>query len=414
MALAIPFLFTSCVKDEIYGGSTISDISNTIAYTATDAVTVTAKVAALVKISGVDLIYTVNGGSQQTVQMSGSSDIYTGIIPAQAMDAVVEFFIKATTESMTTESAKVKYTVGAVPIDYSGLRLNELNGNDKFIEIYNNGADVPTLAGVYIEKDGKNVWTGDKRGLKKGEFLLLYSEDVVVSGGAHEGYDPALVFASGLSAKKAVRVQLFSPAAASLSDFNLVTCVTPAPASYSRNKDGKWYFADATPGAENKEGTEAVKGLEGGDPVAPGSVILSELNGNDKFIELANPGDVDFAIGNYTIEKDGKEVWKAGEKLVVPAHGFVLLYSEDVVVSGGAQEGYDPELVFASGLSAKKAVKVELKSDKASSVEAFNLVECKKTAPASYSKNADGKWYFSDATPGKANKEGTELVEGLE
>ena len=157
MALAIPFLFTSCVKDEIYGGSTISDISNTIAYTATDAVTVTAKVAALVKISGVDLIYTVNGGSQQTVQMSGSSDIYTGIIPAQAMDAVVEFFIKATTESMTTESAKVKYTVGAVPIDYSGLRLNELNGNDKFIEIYNNGADVPTLAGVYIEKDGKNL-----------------------------------------------------------------------------------------------------------------------------------------------------------------------------------------------------------------------------------------------------------------
>ncbi len=27
--------------------------------------------------------------------------------------------------------------VGAVAVDYSVLRLNELNGNDKFIEIYN-------------------------------------------------------------------------------------------------------------------------------------------------------------------------------------------------------------------------------------------------------------------------------------
>lgn len=414
LTLAIPFLFTSCVKDEIYGGATISDISNTIAYTASDDVTVTAKVTALVPVSSVDLFYSVDGGAQQSVKMTGSSDVYTGVIPAQAMKAVVSYFIKADTGSMTTESKAVEYTVGAVPIDYSGLILNELNGNEKFIEIYNKGADVPSLAGVYIEKDGKNVWTGDNRSLKKGEYLLLYSTDVTGSGGAKEGYPAELSFSSGLSAKKAVRVQLFSPAAASLSDFNLVTCVKAAPASYSRNKDGKWYFADATPGAANVEGTDAVQGLEGGDPVTPGSVILSELNGNDKFIELANPGDIDFEIGGYTIEKDGKLVWTAADKQVVPAHGFVLLYSTDVTAAGGAQEGYPAELSFSSGLSAKKAVKVELKTNMEASVEAFNLVTCKKTAPASYSKNDDGKWYFSDATPGAANVPGTELVEGLE
>ena len=413
MALALPLVLSSCLKDEVYGGASISDISNTIAYTADDAVTVTAKVEALVPLKEVNVVYSVNGGSEQKVAMSGSGT-YQGVIPAQPLDSEVSYFIEAGTSSMTTVSKAIKYTVGAVPIDYSGLKLNELNGNDKFIEIYNAGADVPTIAGIYIEKDGKNVWTGDNRPLKKGEYLLLYSEDVAVAGGAHEGYDPALVFASGLSAKKAVRVQLFSPAAASLSDFNLVECAGPAPASYSRNKDGKWYHAEATPGAANVEGTEVVQGLEGGDPVVPkvpGAVILSELNGNDKFIELANPGDEDFDISGYTIEKDGGVNWTAADGVKVPAKGFLLLYSEDVAAE---HEGYDENLIFHSGLSAKKAVKIEIKSDKAVSVECFNLVTCAGPAPASYSKNADGKWYHAEATPGAVNIEGTDLVEGLE
>lgn len=415
-ALALPFILSSCVKDEVYGGATISDISNTIAYTENDDVTVSAKVSAFVEIVSVDLVYAV-GGTEKTVAMAEGNGVYTATIPAQPMNTEVSYYIKAATQKAASVSGVIKYTVGATPIDYSGLVLNELNGNDKFIEIYNAGADVPTLAGVYIEKDQKNVWVGDNRPLKKGEYLLLYSEDVVVAGGAHEGYDEALVFHSGLSAKKAVRVQLFSPSTASLSDFNLATCVSPASASYSRNSDGKWYHAAATPGAVNVEGTEAVEGLEGGEPVVPkipGSVVLNELNGNDKFIELYNPGEEDIDIAGYTIEKDGNVNWTAAEGIKVPAKGFLLLYSEDVVIAGEAQEGYDEALVFHSGLSAKKAVKIELKNNKAASVEVFNLVTCKITAPASYSKNSDGKWYHAEATPGAANVEGTDLVEGLE
>lgn len=416
LSLALPFILSSCLKDEVYGGATISDIKNTVAYTENTDVQVSAKVSALVSIKSVSLVYTAQS-STKTVPMTADGKEYKGTIPAQPLNTEVVFHIEAATESQTVSSAEVKYTVGATPIDYSGLILNELNGNDKFIELLNTGADIPTIAGVFIEKDGKSVWTGDERGLKKGEYLLLYSEDVVVTGGAQEGYDESLVFHSGLSAKKAVRVQLFTPAAASLSDFNLVECAETAKASYSRNKDGKWYHAEATPGAANVEGTNAVLGLEGGEPVAPkvpGSVILSELNGNDKFIELANPGDEDFPVGGYTIEKDGTTNWTAADGAVVPAHGFLLLYSEDVVVAGGAQEGYDETLVFHSGLSAKKAVKIELKSNTASSVEVFNLVTCAGPAPASYSKNKNGKWYHADATPGAENAEGTEEVTGLE
>lgn len=413
IALALPLLMTSCLKDEVYGGATISDIKSTTAYTADDPVTVTAKVNSLVKVESVNIVYKAGSQAEQKVAMTGSGE-YTGVIPAQPMDTEVSFFIEASTSSMTATSTTVKYKVGAVPIDYSGLILNELNGNDKFIEIYNKGNDIPTLAGVYIEKDGVNVWVGDSRPLKKGEYLLLYSEDVTIAGGKHEGYPEALVFHSGLSAKKAVRVQLFTPASASLSDFNLVTFVKAASASYSRNKDGKWYHADATPGAANVEGTEEVQGLEGGEPVTPGSVILSELNGNDKFIELANPGDLDFDITGYTIEKDGVLNWTAAEGIKVPAHGFLLLYSEDVTIPGGKQEGYPEALIFHSGLSAKKGVRIELKNASASSVEVFNLATLVKTAPASYSKGADGKWYHAEATPGAENATSDDPVEGLE
>ena len=45
----------------------------------------------------------------------------------------------------------------AAPIGYSGLVLNELNGNDKFIELYNKGGEALSLKGIYMEKDGKNV-----------------------------------------------------------------------------------------------------------------------------------------------------------------------------------------------------------------------------------------------------------------
>ncbi|MCF0168221.1 MAG: lamin tail domain-containing protein [Bacteroidales bacterium] len=413
-ALILPMFLSSCLKDETWGGASISNIKNTTAYTEQDQVTVTATVSALVPLKSVTLYYNAGQGAKSVEMAKTSGDNYSGIIPAMAKDVKVTYYIEAKTDSQTAVSAEQSYTVGAVSIDYSGLRLNELNGNDKFIEIYNAGADIPSLLGVYIEKDGKSVWTADNRPLKKGEYLLLYSEDVVVGGGAQEGYDEALVFHSGLSAKKAVRVQLFSPSAASLSDFNLITSVTAAKASYSRNKDGKWYHAEATPGKENAEGTEAVEGLEGGDPVTPGSVILSELNGNDKFIELANPGDVDFDISGYTIQKDGTETWVAAKGMVVPKRGYLLLYSEDVVAGGAAHEGYDETLVFHSGLSAKKAVKIELFDNGGASVEAFNLVNCVKTAPASYSKGKDGKWYHAEATPGTENKDSEEPVEGLE
>lgn len=152
--------------------------------------------------------------------------------------------------------------MSVAPTGYSGLVLNELNGNDKFIELYNRGSEALSLKGVYIEKDGKNVWEADDITLEAGGYLLLYSEDVIAE--EHPEYDGSgLVFGSGLSAKKAVRVQLFTPSGVSVDDFNLVDYLKPAPASYSRYPDGTgaWMYADATPGAADAESNILVNGL---------------------------------------------------------------------------------------------------------------------------------------------------------
>ena len=262
-AVALAASLSSCVQDKVYGLPTITDINNTVAVSASDEVVVTATVTSLTGISYVNLLWAAGGG-WTTVEMQAAGDSWSGVIPAQPMDTEVSYYIEAASEGgETAVSATVSYVVGAAVIDYSGLRLNELNGNDKFIEIYNaSGEDIP-LSGICIWKDSeKSVWDAPQLTLKAGDFLLLYSEDVVKPGEAMEGYDEALVFGSGLSAKKNVRIELRDPKGGDIDDFNCTKHPgTEVEGSYGRNADGGWYIQTTpTPGSANVDGTESVEG----------------------------------------------------------------------------------------------------------------------------------------------------------
>ncbi|MBR4390706.1 MAG: lamin tail domain-containing protein [Bacteroidales bacterium] len=321
-----------------------------------------------------------------------------------------------------TRYAVPEFTVGAIAIDYSKIKLNELNGNDydevngndKFIELYNGGAERINLKGCAIYKDDGTdpVWVADAEvSIEAGGYLLLYSKK---AHGA-TGYASNLIFDSGLSESKPVRIQLMSPANAKLDDFNLVTCVAPAQASYSRNADGGWYHAPATPGAANVDGTEAVQGLEGGAPIEPdyAKLILNELNGNDKFIEIYNANPVAISLEGVYIEKDNEQKWIGDNTLTMEPDSYVVLYSnkEEVVA---LHPDHPANLLFDGGLSEKKPVRVQLFDPSGNSLGDFNLVTCVIPAPASYSRNSDGNWYHAEATPGARNVDGTDPVEGLE
>lgn len=423
VALALLMGLASCVKDKQYPGINISNVSYApTAVQADDDVTVTATITSFKDFTA-KLVYVINEESKE-LAMTAAEDVYTAVIPAQPNGTKVSFYVQAMNGEVTAASPAMEYEVGAVAIDYSVLRLNELNGNDKFIEIYNAGADAINLNGVYIEKDDVQNWVGDNTvKIDAGAYLVLYSEDVVAD---HPEIPESLIFHSGLSAKKNVRIQMFTPAGASIDDFNLTAielngeaygyASNQAPASYSRNADGNWYYADATPGAVNVDGANVVLGLEGGDvpptPEQPDytNIVLNELNGNDKFIEIYNKGNLDLSLEGMTIMKDdyvAGATWTADATVVVPAHGYVLLYSADVAIDHPEQ----PEnLFFNSGLSAKKTVRITLFMPDGSVRDEFTRGttgewgQTISSVDGSYARTPDGgDWKLAEATPGAAN-----------
>ena len=429
-ALALIVVMASCVKDPQYPGVSISNMSySPVAVQADMPVTVTATITSFNEFTA-KLFYTAGDQDTAGIEMVAQegSDVYSAVIPGQADGVTVVFFIEVE-GAMGAKTATMEYTVGAVAIDYSVLRLNELNGNDKFIEIYNAGNEPVNMNGVTIYKDTeKLVWTGKSAvNVEPGAYLLLYSEDVV----ANYDIDTTLyVFHSGLSAKKNVRIELKTPAGESVDDFNLTNIDlngeaygytnNEAPASYSLNADGNWYYADATPGAENVDGVNPVLGLEGGvtpEPPTPNepdftNLILNELNGDTKFIELYNKGDLDLALEGLYIEKDDKEapIWIGDATITVPAHGYVVLYSEDVVADHPELEGTN--YIFGSGLSGKKAIRIALFLADGTQLDIFTRCPeggawgdaMTNVAPKSYARIPDaGDWMLADPTPGEAN-----------
>lgn len=262
-AAAALFALAGCVEDEIFPYAAIADLDYTYAYDADTPVEVTVTVNSFVDLTGYTLYYTVEGGSEKAVTMTEVSDgVYTATIPAMAMGTNVSYYVVVSTEAGDTKSAVTKYTVGVTPPNWAAIQINELNGNDKFIELVNTGGADVDIEGMYITKDGGEsaTWTAPKKTLAPGGLLLLYSEDVVISGGAQEGYDATLVFASGLSAKKNVRIQLFNPSGKCVDDFNITKHPgTKVAGSYGLNADGKWYKQNPTPGAANEDGTDSVE-----------------------------------------------------------------------------------------------------------------------------------------------------------
>ena len=427
VALALLMGLASCVKDKQYPGITISNVTyNPTAVQENDEVTVMATITSFQKILEAKVVYTIDGESLALAMTEGTDNLYKAVIPAYPDGTKVSFYVEADNNEVTAASPVMEYTVGAVAVDYTVLRLNELNGNDKFIEIYNAGADAINLNGVYIEKDGAQNWLADNTvKIDAGGYVLLYSEDVTIEGAAQAGYPESLTFHSGLSAKKNVRIQLFTPAGVSIDDFNLTNieandpAYIPAPASYSRNADGKWYYADATPGAVNVDGTVALLGLEGGvtpEPPTPEepdytNLVLNELNGDTKFIEIYNKGNLDLSMEGMFITKDGVEddiKWTGDATHVVPAHGYLVLYSIDTQID-------HPELgenmFFNSGLSAKKTVRIALYMADGTERDVFTRGETgewgqtiSNVAPKSYARTPDGgDWKLADPTPGEAN-----------
>lgn len=152
-------------------------------------------------------------------------------------------------------------SIGSANNGYAGLVLNEIDGNNKRIELYNGSANTIPLEGCTLNKDEGEKWTGSaEQNLPSGEYLVLTGD----------GTGTGTTFSGGLSSKKNVLVQLYGVSGQLIDFFQRGVKGTKwgktdlplnSSNSFSRvpNGTGPWKYAAPTPGAENGESTGEIE-----------------------------------------------------------------------------------------------------------------------------------------------------------
>lgn len=256
--VVLMLLAVSCVEDDVYKGpANIEKVEYApLAVTAADDVTVTAIITDLQGVKAAKILYKVNSGSQSEVTMVGSGNTYTGVIPKQADGAVVAFVVSVENEAgVTAVSGEQTYTVGAAPLDFTMLILNEIDGHSKRIELYNRGSvDLPLKGITLIKNEAQTWWTGVEANgsIPAGGYILIEQNNS----------DPLLSGVSGISARQNLKFELQMENGTSLGVFlrgditNLGGAISEVEGkSYQRipNGTGDWKIAAPTNGAANPD-----------------------------------------------------------------------------------------------------------------------------------------------------------------
>ena len=167
-------------------------------------------------------------------------------------------------------------------------------------------------------------------------------------------------------------------------------------------------------------------GNQGGNDTKVTGVVLNELSGADKFIELYNTTDKAISLEGlslvkYDASKDGGKstTWTGKAGMKIAAKGYVVLESSDLADEA---EGGDPNYayesanhVFKGGLSGKKNLKIELVDANENVLDAFARGEegagwnqvsgFNNDKKHTFSRVPDGtgEWAYADPTKGAAN-----------
>jgi len=255
---------SACVKDEVFEGPAIIESVTYLPQevTAADDVTVTAIVTDLNGLKTVTLNYSIEEDNFTVNMEAVAKNTYSGVIPAQKNKTKVSFAITAlNTANLTTTSKKQSYTVSDTVVDYSTIILNEIDANSKSIELFNNGTESFSLEGFKLVKNNEGEWwigTAESGTIAPGQYIVIIQKNPA---------NPNLSGNSGISAKQALKFELFAPSGKSIGLFlrgneNDLggTISDTAPHSYqiTPNAKGEWKLATPTIGEKNAKTGEDI------------------------------------------------------------------------------------------------------------------------------------------------------------
>lgn len=320
----------------------------------------------------------------------------------------------ALTAALTITGCKDDREPGTEPSDVQGLFINEIcSGGTDWIELYNAGETEMNLTGFHVQD---NKGTDEEYTFPDGSTIPAKGFLVIEEG----------TFQFGISGDGDAITVLDETYA------KIDEVIVPAMEdgfTYARTEDGgsSWEVIEGGTKGRSNTGTPDDNPDQPGDE--PGTadytvLRLNELNGNDKFIELYNASDTDMDIAGVYFTKDDEDTFTAAAGTVVPAHGFLTVWSEK---SDKAESTENPDFpIFEFGLSADKSVKIELFAPDGTSIDLFkNLSEAlgetwgeddgmyDSKDKGSFARDVDGTgdWYIMTATEGSSNAS-AEKVEG--
>jgi hypothetical protein len=182
------------------------------------------------------------------------------IIGTSAMNAQTKIYVHKSdgtaVEYNISELDSISFTAPADNRNFSDLVINEVDGNGKFVEIYNKGTELISLKGCILVKNESGVWwtAGENATIAGGEYYT------VSQSGQSTGCATESTGSSGISSKQNLKFELKEPDKITVIDYfartnggNWGVAVTPAYDvsgtiySFSRIPDGTGNFQLAVP-----------------------------------------------------------------------------------------------------------------------------------------------------------------------
>lgn len=294
---------------------------------------------------------------------------------------------------------------GPEPTASAKVYINEISTGDKLFEIYNADSKEADITGYVFTKDGSDTWTVPAAlgKIPAGGFVVYKAKQADANEGA----------SFGLSGTKGFKLELADKNGNPVDAVDNLTNLTTVEDSetYGRATDGTgaWVvFTTGTIGASNAGGV-----IKGGEPAPAAKVVLNELDGNNKFIELYNAGNADADLSGWQMFKDGETdaKWIGPDKFILKAGEFFALNC----VKKSTEYATD----FGAGFSAAKNVQIILLDKDGKEVDRFERgtetggwgnIELP-SKEESFSRVPDGTGPFVYAASTKGAKNGTKVAD---
>jgi len=276
--------------------------------------------------------------------------------------------------------------------------INEVDCKNKKIELYNPNNEAVDLSGWLLTKD-EHSWA-----FPLGSTIPAKGYCIVNCKQSDCSTGPMF----GLSGDKGFDLKLSNGGLVDRIDNLSKITVIGSTETFGRKTDGaaEWVvfskgtiYNGTTCDGDNSKGT-----IKGDEPVVPTSVVLNEIDGNVKFIELYNKGSEAVSLEGWTLYKDEEQVWLGTASHSIAAGSYFTIYSsKSSSIPAGAP-------TFSGGISPKKSVRVDIKNADGKTTDTFtrgsspwgtDLSSCSDSFGRT--PNGSGTWQLTASTPGAAN-----------